>query len=266
MRLSIIHTTHYNYDQPVPYGLLQIRLTPKSRKFQKVESWTNSITGGKREATFEDEHANTVELISFDAGSTSLKIRSEGVVETTDTQGVVGEQHGFVPLWCFQRRTDLTRPGPNVRRLVKELDDPGDDIPRLHALSALILEHVEYKPGRTDAGTPSEAAIGAGEGVCQDHAHIFITAARLLGYPARYVSGYLWMPDRIEQDAGHAWAEAWVDGVGWIGFDVSNGKSPDDYYVRVATGLDSSEAAPISGTRLGSAGESMSVSLQVQQQ
>lgn len=266
MRLSIKHTTYYKYDEPVPYGLLQIRLTPKSRESQKVEAWSNTIIGGKREATFEDEHANTVELISFDTDSTAVEIHSEGVVETTDTQGVVGQQAGFVPLWCFQRRTELTRTGPNVRRLLKRFEDPGEDIPRLHALSALVLEHVAYKPGRTDSSTPSEAAIGAGEGVCQDHAHIFITAARLLGYPARYVSGYLWMPDRVEQEAGHAWAEVWVDGVGWIGFDVSNGKSPDDYYVRVATGLDSSEAAPISGTRLGSAGEAMSVTLQVQQQ
>ncbi len=266
MRLAITHTTHYDYDQPVPYGLLQIRLTPKSRQSQVVESWENTIIGGQRQATFDDEHANTVELISFEAGSTSLEIRSEGVVETTDTQGIVGPQAGFVPLWCFQRRTDLTRPGPNVRKLLKSFDDPEDDIPRLHALSALILENVAYKPGRTDANTPSEAAIGAGEGVCQDHAHIFVTAARLLGYPSRYVSGYLWMPDRVEQEAGHAWAEAWVEGIGWIGFDVSNGKSPDDHYVRVATGLDSAEAAPITGTRVGTAGESMNVSLHVQQQ
>lgn len=266
MRLAITHTTHYQYDEPVPYGLLQIRLTPKSRRHQKVESWTNTVTGGKREAVFEDEHANTVELISFQSGSSTLEIHSEGVVDTTDTQGVIGEHAGFVPLWCFRRDTDLTRPGPNVKQLLKEFDDPEEDIPRLHALSARILDTVTYRPGRTDAQTPSEAAIGAGEGVCQDHAHIFITAARQLGYPSRYVSGYLWMPDRTEQEAGHAWAESWVEGIGWVGFDISNGKSPDDQYVRVATGLDSSEAAPISGTRLGSAGESMSVSLMVQQQ
>ena len=125
MQLSITHTTHYDYDEPVPYGLLQIRLTPKSRASQKVQSWSNTIIGGKREVVFEDEHANTVELISFDAESTTLEIRSEGIVETSDTQGVVGQQAGFVPLWCFQRHTDLTRPGPNVRKLLKGLDDPG---------------------------------------------------------------------------------------------------------------------------------------------
>lgn len=86
-----------------------------------------------------------------------------------------------------------------------------------------------------------------------------------MGFPARYVSGYLMMDDRIDQDATHAWAEAHISGIGWIGFDVSNCISPDERYIRVATGLDYKEAAPISGMRIGSSEETMSVSLQVQQ-
>jgi len=101
--------------------------------------------------------------------------------------------------------------------------------------------------------------------VCQDHAHIFITLARMLGYPARYVSGYLMMNDRVEQDATHAWAEAHIAGLGWVGFDVSNAISPDERYVRVATGLDYREAAPISGLLVGAGTEEMAVTLQVQQ-
>ena len=73
------------------------------------------------------------------------------------------------------------------------------------------------------------------------------------------------MDDRVDQDASHAWAEAHLDGLGWVGFDVSNGISPDERYVRLATGLDSRDAAPISGMRMGSANESMIVSLQIQQ-
>jgi len=106
------------------------------------------------------------------------------------------------------------------------------------------------------------------KGVCQDHAQIMITAARELGHPARYVSGYLMMTDRIDQDATHAWAEVHMDDIGWVGFDVSNGYSPDERYVRVATGLDYRDAAPISGLRIdNSAGgnETMQVSIQVQQ-
>ena len=93
-----------------------------------------------------------------------------------------------------------------------------------------------------------------------------VSAARSMGYPARYVSGYLMMNDRVMQDASHAWAEAHIQGLGWVGFDVSNGISPDSRYVRVATALDYRGAAPISGMRFGQGTESMDVSLQVQQQ
>ena len=87
-----------------------------------------------------------------------------------------------------------------------------------------------------------------------------------MGMPARYVSGYLMMDDRVAQDATHAWAEAHVDGLGWVGFDVSNGISPDRRYVRVATGLDYTEAAPVRGRRMGPGGETLSVAVEVAQQ
>jgi transglutaminase-like putative cysteine protease len=124
---------------------------------------------------------------------------------------------------------------------------------------------VHYDVGHTDAATTADAALSAGHGVCQDHAHIFITAARVLGFPARYVSGYLMLTDRIEQEASHAWAEAHVDDLGWVGFDVSNGISPDPRYVRVATGADYLEAAPISGLSYGGGEQQMVVSLAVEQ-
>ncbi len=101
--------------------------------------------------------------------------------------------------------------------------------------------------------------------MCQDHAHIFIAAMRHLGHPARYVSGYLMMNDRTQQDATHGWAEAYFDHIGWIGFDVSNGHSPDQRYIRVATGLDYRDAAPVRGMRYGAAQENLVVQLQVQQ-
>ena len=108
--------------------------------------------------------------------------------------------------------------------------------------------------------------MAAGHGVCQDHAQIFIAAARALEIPARYVSGYLMMDDRVEQEATHAWAEAWVEGLGWVGFDISNGISPDPRYVRVATGRDYRDAAPITGISYGSAAERLIVDLAVEQQ
>jgi transglutaminase-like putative cysteine protease len=129
-----------------------------------------------------------------------------------------------------------------------------------------VLDAVAYETGHTDAATTAEDALAKGKGVCQDHAHLFIGAARLLGVPARYVSGYLMMNDRTDQDAGHAWAEAHVDGLGWVGFDVSNGIGPDARYVRVASGRDYAEAAPVTGISWGESGSTLSVSLAVEQQ
>jgi transglutaminase-like putative cysteine protease len=136
----------------------------------------------------------------------------------------------------------------------------------LHSLSALIRERITYEAGRTNSTTTAEEAASHGFGVCQDHAHVFIGAARAGGIPARYVSGYLLMDDRIEQEATHAWAEAHVEGLGWVGFDVSNGISPDPRYVRVATGSDYRDAAPVTGISIGAAEEVLTVGLTVEAQ
>ena len=157
------------------------------------------------------------------------------------------------------------RPGRAARALLREVG-AGEPLERLHALSELIRKNVRYTLGTTSADASAEDAIAAGVGVCQDHTHIFLACARELGIPARYVSGYLKLDDRTGQDAMHAWAEAHVDPIGWIGFDISNGISPDPRYVRVAVGLDYAEAAPITGMHRGDARERLSVDIDVAEQ
>jgi len=267
MRLTISHQTRYHYDSPVKYALQELRLTPKSRGYQSVVNWRTAVEGGRKEAAFQDQHDNHVELISFEPGLREICIFGEGEVVTRDTHGVYGEHHGHVPLWLFLRPTLLTAPGPSLRKLAQTVRAAGgSDLARLHALSAAVTGAVAYKVGKTDSTSTAEEALEAGHGVCQDHAHVFVAASRLAGYPARYVSGYLLMSDRIDQDASHAWSEAHVEGLGWVGFDPSNGISPDERYVRVATGLDYGDAAPTSGMRFGNSDESMTVTVQVQQQ
>lgn len=266
MLLKIRHRTSYSYDAPVTYGLQQVRLTPKSRDTQKVLNWTMTLEGAQSQVVYEDAHMNETHLISFDPDVSSITIHCEGEVEVTDTNGVLGRHSGYMPLWMFLRSTALTTEGPGLRKLLKEFDTGGTPLDQMHALSTHIGEKVAYTPGETHVGTTVEEALSTGKGVCQDHTHIFVTAARALGVPARYVSGYLMMEDRIEQDATHAWAEAHIDGIGWIGFDVSNEICPDARYVRVATGLDYSDAAPVSGMRFGDAVEHLTVALEVQAQ
>jgi len=267
MLLKINHSTKYKYDAPVPYSLLQVRQTPKNRTSQIVHDWETVIEGGKKELEFVDQNDNLVALVSIDPGQQEISISSIGSVETIDTHGIVKEHGGYAPLWYFQKTTDLTHAGQGIDKLIAALSgDFPSEITKLHALSELIARKVDYMGGATDALTTAESALASEKGVCQDHAHIFISAARKMGYPARYVSGYLMMNDRVEQDASHAWAEVMIDGLGWVGFDVSNGISPDERYIRIATGLDYRDASPISGIRHGSGSESMSVSVHVQQQ
>lgn len=267
MRLKITHTTSYRYERPVSYGLQQLRLTPKSRPSQHVLNWTTKIEGGQEELAFDDQHMNHVQLVSFSGEGHEIHITCEGEVETFDSAGVIGKHGGFAPLWYFQRPTDLTRAGNLTRKLIKGLQSDFDnEVERLHLLSERIREAITWDVGHTDPSSTAEDALTLGHGVCQDHAHVFLAAARAMAVPCRYVSGYLMMNDRIEQDASHAWVEAHVEGLGWVGFDISNGISPDERYVRVATGLDYSEAAPVHGLRMGDHGdESLAVSIQVQQ-
>jgi transglutaminase-like putative cysteine protease len=266
MRLSIDHTTHYVFSGPVSRGLQRLRLMPKTSAGQRVLEWNMHFEGVQLQVEYDDANCNHVSLISFDPGVTEVTIRCVGLVDTSDECGVIGRHAGFMPLWQFVEQTELTRVGPRTRNLLAALPGEPNTLATLHGLSALIRERVEYAAGHTDSATTAEGVLLAGRGVCQDHAHVFIGAARSLGIPARYVSGYLMMDDRIDQDAGHAWAEAFVEGLGWVGFDISNGISPDARYVRVATGRDYRDAAPVTGIRYGARDESMHVKLAVQQQ
>lgn len=266
MLLSIRHVTHYRFENPVAHGLQRLRLKPKPTHGQHVVDWHMELHGVRFEAEYDDHNHNHTALVSVVSGVEEVTITCSGTVETADRAGIVGPHVGNLPLWALLGQTPLTRPGARMRALASGFSSVGDPLDMLHRLSQAILGEVRYQTGETNSQTAAEEAATAGVGVCQDHAHIFIGCARLLGVPARYVSGYLMMNDRVEQDAGHAWAEAHVKDIGWVGFDVSNGISPDARYVRVATGLDYREAAPITGLSYGAGDSVLRVSLAVEQQ
>jgi transglutaminase-like putative cysteine protease len=266
MRLAIRHATRYRFTEPVRHGLQRLRLTPKETQGQTIVAWSMEYEGAREELSYDDQNHNHVTLISVAEGAQEVVVTCGGTVDTEDRAGVIGHHAGHLPLWAFLGHTPLTRPGPRVRQLLAAVDRREGPLPTLHSLSAAIRERVIYETGYTDVDTTAEDACAAGFGVCQDHAQIFIAAARVLEIPARYVSGYLMMDDRIEQEATHAWAEAWVQGLGWVGFDISNGISPDPRYVRVATGRDYRDAAPVTGISFGAVTEELSVELAVEQQ
>ena len=264
MRLAITHTSEYSYEQPLPYALQRIRLVPRDDPSQRVIDWNIEIKGAKEEVRFLDQFGNDTRLLSVSGSPHTVSITATGQVDTTDNAGVNGPNRGFAPLWLFLPPTPLTMPGERIKALAAAAGE-GADLDRLHRLMADIGKAVAYRQGTTDASTTAEDALERGTGVCQDHAHVFAAAARLLGFPVRYVSGYLLLEGTTAQAASHAWAEAHVDGLGWVGFDAANDVCPDDRYVRLAAGRDYRDAMPVSGLILGVANERLAVAITVEQ-
>ncbi len=249
LRLAIDHATTYQFAGPIRRGLQRLRLTPLSGHAQRVIAWDVAFDGATPEVAYTDEYGNQVALVALEPGASSVTIRAHGVVETRDEAGLAGRHSGYLPLWHYLRDTRLTTRGSGIAALVTGLADAAaqDPLATLHSLTGRVRTAVAYAPGHTNSATPAETALTAGRGVCQDQAHVFIAAARALNIPARYVSGYLLIDGREDQDAGHGWAEGYVEGLGWIGFDVANAVCPNDRYVRVAIGRDYHDAAPITG-------------------
>jgi transglutaminase-like putative cysteine protease len=263
--ISVRHVTSYRYAEPVRYTIQCLRLTPVPFKGQRVVSWAVKAPGDDAPLRFTDGFGNPVHVVAINKPHGELVIEAGGIVETEDTNGVVAGIANPVPPRVFLRETPQTRADAAITELAKSAKR-ADALESLHELSRLVRDRVEYVPGTTDVHTEAAAALADGKGVCQDHTHIFIAGCRTLEVPARYVTGYLYLGDDAGAEAHHAWAEAWVDGLGWVGFDVANRICPTDNYVRLASGLDAGYAAPIKGSRRGGSGESLDVAVAVHQQ
>jgi transglutaminase-like putative cysteine protease len=265
MLIRVRHLTHYRYQAPVNYAIQSVRLTPAAFASQRVLDWRVSVSACERPLQFTDAFGNTVQLAAINQPHQEVVIEAAGTIETEDGNGIVAGLAETTPPRVYLRVTAQTRPDAGICELARSVDRK-DQLEQLHALAQAVRARVDYVPGITDAHTEAAAALADGRGVCQDHAHIFIAAARSLGLPARYVTGYLAMDVEEVSRAHHAWAEAWVDALGWVGFDVANRICPTERYVRLASGLDAGYAAPVIGSRRGGETEVMEVSVEVQRQ
>lgn len=260
MLISIRHVTRYTYPEPAAYSVQSLRLQPPSFRGQKVLRWSVKTSAPGTPLRFVDGFGNAVELIAINAPHRELVIEASGEVETENFSGVVRDLPAGAPPRVFLKETQQTLPDAAISALAKAVASK-DLLAALHALAEQIGETVAYEKGMTNAHTCAAEALAAGKGVCQDHAHIFIAAARCLRMPARYVTGYLAADTEEEAEAHHAWAEAWIEGLGWVGFDVANNLCPTDSYVRLTTGLDAASAAPITGSRRGGGEEILTVTV-----
>ena len=265
MRISIGHVSRYVYSEPTKYSILALRLTPPSFQGQRVIEWRVSAPGIDGVRPFRDGFGNIVHLVSCTEEHDESLIIAKGVVDTEDRAGIVRCIADPTPMRVYRRFTPKTVATAEIRALEREASGK-PDIRGMHNLMHAVRDAIDYKIGTTTAHTTATEALKEGSGVCQDHAHVFIAAARARGIPARYVSGYVLTGADEPSDANHAWAEVWLEGLGWVGFDPSNRMCPTDKYVRLATGLDATYAAPIRGSRRGVANEELDVIVEVQQQ
>jgi transglutaminase-like putative cysteine protease len=268
MRIRISHATTYRYDAPPKLVTQILRLTPRNNNNQYLVNWMIDVSAGCALHRHDDAFGNIAHTFTAEGPFEALSVTVDGLVEMSDTHGLITGTNEPLPPSFYLRDSNLTKLDDSISEFTESVRSrAGGEATQLDVLHQLVRDlntEITFDTDPTHVGTTAAEAFALKRGVCQDITHIYIGAARYLGIPARYVSGYFRRSDGVtEQDAGHAWVEAHVKDLGWVGFDPTNGVSTTDAHVRVAVGLDYLSAAPVRGTRSGGAGEELHVSVVV---
>ena len=268
MRISIEHQLSVTPPAGTVHAVLQLMLTPINGPGQSVESWSVEMPGIGNAARFADAYGNSVHLVNQARPEGTLLVTVRGEVTTTDRHGVLGRVGGEPVAALYKRVTPLTKPPVTLYGKFRSSKDSRLDI--LHALMARVGE----KMGATEAAEQSQMSADGSQVQSQstssalaarpaasasDLAHAFIGSCRALEIPARYVTGYLAPGGEAAEDdlsGFHCWAEAYDEGLGWIGFDPTLQLCPTDRHVRLAAGLDGVTTTPL---RIVPAGDGVTV-------
>lgn len=268
MRLEVRHRTLYRFEPPMRGVVQSLRLTPSLYEGQQIIEWQIGVDGAERGAAFRDGAGDWVETVAMIGPVEEIAVDVAGVVETVDLTGLLKGHRERVPPLAYLAPTRATWPDSALVELAHDALEgiaEADVLERAHALSNTVREAIVYTPGQTGPATTAAEALALGHGVCQDHSHALIAVANAVQIPARYVIGYLHAGGGGAAEASHAWAELHVDGLGWIGFDASNGVCPDENYIRLGSGMDAVDAAPIRGVASGQGEEVLDVEVSVTQ-
>ena len=268
MRIRISHATTYRYDTPPNSVIQMLRLTPRNHNGQYVVSWRVDLSEDCLLHQHEDAFGNISHFFTAEGPFRELSVAVEGEVDTHDTKSVESGAVERFPPRMYLRETALTQPDAAIVDFADSArtGTGSDPLGLLHGLMTALNREITFDIDPTQSSTTAAEAFALRRGVCQDLTHIFIAAARQLGIPARYVGGHFYRVDGVTaQDAGHAWVEAYVEHLGWVGFDPTNGIGTTEAHVRVAIGLDYLGAAPVRGTRFGGSGETLKVAVHVDQ-
>jgi transglutaminase-like putative cysteine protease len=252
MRVAINHETVYRYSEPANYSIQYLRLTPLSNLEQRVVSWRLTAPGTLTPWT--DAFGNSAHVLVVDKPHDEIRITATGEIEIADGGRPLlsdGEPH---PPELYLRPTPLTAADEKVVEFATRFKPAIISNPRrgLDGLADGIRRTLGHRPGTSHGALSARDALKSRSGQSQDYAHLFISCCRTLGVPARFVSGYLCSDGPgAAKISGHAWAETWVEGAGWMFFDVASPVSNARAHVRVAVGLDQLDAAPVRAMRKG---------------
>jgi transglutaminase-like putative cysteine protease len=280
MYYSILHKTRFRYSAPVSESISEVRMHPRSEGPQRCLQFKLSTSPTARVSSYQDCYGNAVHHFDIPGAHRQLTITAESIVVFTelppppaalgaDAWAELDALTESEDVWDFLAPSHFARPTPQLDELARELDvrRRADPLSLLREITERIYASFDYAPQATRVDSPIDEALAARRGVCQDYAHVMIALVRPLGIPCRYVSGYLFHRledhDRSAQDATHAWVEALLPGLGWVGFDPTNTRIAGERHIRAAIGRDYADVPPTRGVFKGSAESTLEVGVKV---
>lgn len=277
---QIRHVTRHRYENPVSESVMEVRKCPLSEGQQRCLNFTLSVNPGATIFSLQEKIGNTVHHFDIPQPHSQISITAEALVELKEFpplpaslpleswQQLKDESGGFEFL-DYLLPSPLIRPSPLLGEFYEKVGPKPEEDPLtfLLRLQNEIATSFSYVPRRTQVDSPIDIALEAQEGVCQDFAHIMVGVARLAEIPSRYVSGYLYHradgSDRSRRDATHAWMEAYLPGLGWVGFDPTNNILAQERHIRTCLGRDYRDVPPTRGVYRGQSASELSVAVQV---
>lgn len=277
---SVRHLTKFLYSKSVNQSVMEVRMHPRSDSNQRCLTYSLSVSPRCRVFSYRDHLGNNVHHFDIPGGHNQLVIVAESLVEHQPLSAI---PHFLAPdawqeldalvaegdYWEMLLPSEFAVPTPALLDLAKELhvvrrDDP---LMLLHELNSKLYDYFSYSPRTTRVDSPIDEALHSRQGVCQDFAHIMIALVRHVGIPCRYVSGYLYHGkedhDRSIADATHAWIEALLPALGWVGFDPTNALIASDRHIRTALGRDYADVPPTKGIFRGRTDSELYVAVKV---
>ncbi len=274
---KIQHVTKYTYDGPVRDSANQVILYPIQDDFQEVISHKLKISGDPAVDVFIDYYGNEVGTFTYVESHTKLEIASKILVNTKHRMYPVDDMFADQQ-WNDLKRLDRQVPfidflrqeyfvGLDELQAIIESKKIVNETPYQMAMRfcKYVYENFDYIKGVTTVETTLDEIWKIKAGVCQDFAHILMEMLRLVGIPARYVSGYICTSKATMRGEGatHAWAEAYIPNYGWLGLDPTNNIIANENHVRLAVGRNFSDCSPVKGVYKGSAGHTLDVAVSV---